>query len=114
MLRRHASTYAVLLLALTSTMLAAPAISAAEGKVNINTATAEELELLPRVGPSIAGRILEFRDKNGRFKTPQDLMLVRGIGEKTFEDLEPFITLEGETTLTQKVRVSSLEGDDGR
>ena len=78
--------------------------AAAEGVVNINTASAEELMLLPRVGPAIAERIIEFREKNGKFKSVEDLMLVRGVGEKTFEMLEPYLAVSGETTLAEKVK----------
>jgi competence protein ComEA len=78
---------------------------AAEGGsvVNINAASIEELALLPRVGESVAQRIVDFRDKNGRFKNVEDLMLVRGIGEKTFELIKPHVSLTGETTLREKV-----------
>jgi competence protein ComEA len=78
--------------------------ASAEGVVNINTADAEELMLLPRVGPAIAERIIEFREKNGKFKSVEDLMLVRGVGEKTFEMLEPYLAVSGETTLVEKVK----------
>ncbi len=56
-----------------------------QGKININTATAEELVQLDRVGPSYAEKIVAFRQENGLFKTPEDIMLVAGIGQKTFE-----------------------------
>jgi competence protein ComEA len=85
--------------------LAALPMMAADGKVNINSAGAEELALLPRVGAVVAQRIVEFREQNGRFSEPADLMLVEGIGEKTFELIEPWIALDGETTLAEKVRV---------
>ena len=54
-------------------------------KININTATLEELIQLERVGPKYAARILEFRDQNGPFQAPEDIMQVAGIGLKTFE-----------------------------
>ncbi len=87
----------------------------AKGVVNINTASAEELAYLPRVGPSLAGRIIEFREKNGRFKSPTDLLLVRGIGDSTFELLEPYVAVTGETSLAEKVRLErkSKGGSDG-
>lgn len=100
-----------ILIALALTAAAVVAV-AAEGKVNINTAGVEELALLPRVGAVVAQRIIEFRRDNGEFSAIEDLMLVQGIGEKTFELIEPYVTLEGETTLAEKVRVSSA--DDGR
>jgi competence protein ComEA len=52
--------------------------------VNINTAPAEQLELLPGVGARTASRIIEYRQKNGGFKKVEELMNVRGIGEKAF------------------------------
>jgi len=78
---------------------------AAEAKrvVNINTADAVQLALLPRVGPSTAQRIVEFRKKNGPFKSAEDIMLVQGIGERTFALLKPYVATSGETTLTEKV-----------
>lgn len=62
-------------------------------KININTATAAQLELLPRIGPAIARRIIEHRQKNGFFGKPEDLMAVPGIGEKTFARIQPYITV---------------------
>ena len=53
--------------------------------ININTASAEELEQLHRVGPAYAVRIIEYREKNGPFEKPEDIMKVQGIGSKTFE-----------------------------
>ena len=82
------------------------AAAAAEGKVNINQAGVEQLALLPRVGPAVAQRIIDFREENGDFKSVEDLMMVRGIGEKTFERLAPYVSLSGETTLTEKVRTN--------
>jgi comEA protein len=61
--------------------------------VNLNSATAVELEKLPGVGPATATRIVEYRQKNGAFKKIEDLMNVRGIGEKTFLNLKPLITV---------------------
>lgn len=92
-----------------------PAPSQAQGKaVNINTASVEQLTLLPRVGSVVAQRIVDFRDKNGRFKSLEDLMLVQGVGEKTFELIRPHITITGETTLTEKVKPpKNSTGGDG-
>lgn len=61
--------------------------------VNLNAATAAELESLPGVGPAVAARIIEYREKNGGFKKVEDLMNVRGIGEKTFLQLKPLVTV---------------------
>ena len=66
-------------------LMAGPAFAEDQGKININTATVEELIQLDRVGPRYAERIVAFRQENGPFNTPEDIMLVAGIGEKTFE-----------------------------
>ena len=83
---------------------AAPAQAAGgAGVVNINTADATQLALLPRVGPKAAERIIEYRTQHGPFKKTADLMQVKGIGAKTFELLSPYITVEGKTTLTTSI-----------
>ena len=102
-----------MLCAFTMLALAALPTLAASGKVNINEASVEELALLPRVGAVVAGRIAAFREANGRFTQPHDLMLVEGIGERTFEQIEPWITLEGGTTLSEKVRAPKAEAAEG-
>jgi comEA protein len=74
----------------------APPVASPPGKgnvVNLNTATAAELEALPGIGASTAARIVEYRQKNGNFKKIEDLMNVRGIGEKSFLKLKPLITV---------------------
>ncbi|MES2171078.1 MAG: helix-hairpin-helix domain-containing protein [Actinomycetota bacterium] len=63
------------------------------GKVNINTADETALEGLPRVGPAMAQRILDWRKKNGRFSSIDDLMSVTGIGPKTFDGLKDLVTV---------------------
>jgi competence protein ComEA len=62
-------------------------------KVNLNTADADALETLPRVGPAMAARIIAWREANGRFSTVEDLMNITGIGEKTFADLKDLVTV---------------------
>jgi competence ComEA-like helix-hairpin-helix protein len=84
---------------------ALPVLAAAQGVVNINSADASALSLLPRVGPTVAQRIVEHREQNGKFQKKEDLLLVRGIGEATFELMAPYVVTEGETTLKEKVRV---------
>jgi competence protein ComEA len=88
---------------------------AAEGRrvVNVNTADAAQLALLPRVGPSVAQRIIDFRKENGPFKSPEDLMLVQGIGEKTYQLLKPYLAVSGETTLKEKVKASQARPAGG-
>lgn len=63
------------------------------GKVNLNTATEEQLESLPRVGPAMAAKILAWRTQNGRFTSIEDLMNVSGIGQKTFDGLKDLVTV---------------------
>jgi competence protein ComEA len=80
------------------------------GVVNINTANLEELQLLPRVGPALAGRIVEFRKANGPFRSVDELLAVKGIGESSFEKLEPYLVISGATTLTEKVKLPRSKG----
>lgn len=61
--------------------------------VNLNTASAAQLEALPGIGKAMADRIVEYRQKNGSFKKAEDLMNVRGIGEKNFLKLKPLVTV---------------------
>ena len=67
--------------------------AATAGTVNLNTATVAQLETLPGIGKATAERILEYRQKNGGFKKVEDLMNVRGIGEKSFLKMKPLITV---------------------
>lgn len=61
--------------------------------ININTALSTELQRLPRIGPAIAKRILEYRDKRGSFKSIEELLNIKGIGEKTLENIKPYLKL---------------------
>lgn len=63
------------------------------GKININTATLEQLQLLPGIGESIAQRIIDYRAQNGNFTATEDLMKVSGIGEKKFDNIKDYITI---------------------
>jgi comEA protein len=67
--------------------------NAATTPINLNTASAADLEHLPGVGPALAARIVEYRDKNGGFKKIEELMNVRGIGEKSFLKLKPQLSV---------------------
>lgn len=107
---RHSTPKIAALAALVALALSASAAFAA-GVVNLNQASAEQLALLPRVGPSIAQRIVEYREANGAFESVEDLLLVRGVGEATFELIRPHVTVEGATTLTEKVRVPRADAE---
>ena len=63
-------------------------------KVNINTATAEEIAQLKNIGSTYAMRIVEYRQENGPFEKPEDILRVKGIGEKTYELNKTKITVE--------------------
>ncbi|HSP53771.1 MAG TPA: helix-hairpin-helix domain-containing protein [Cryobacterium sp.] len=65
----------------------------ASALVNLNTATVADLDTLPRIGPAMAQRILDYRDANGPFAAVDDLRNVTGIGEKTFEALSALVTV---------------------
>jgi len=80
--------------------------AASSKKVNINTASAAELAYLPRLGAKVAARILEHR-KEKPFARPEELMEVKGIGEKLFVSLKPYLSTSGPTTLNAKIRLSS-------
>lgn len=63
------------------------------GKININTASAAELDSLPGIGPVYAGRIIDYRNQNGSFKSIDEIKNIKGIGDKTFEKFKDQITI---------------------
>jgi competence protein ComEA len=81
--------------ALASQPKSAPSI---EGVVNLNTATPEELQLLPGVGEARAVAIVSMRTQRGGFKDVDELLEVKGIGEAMLEKMRPHVTLTGKTT----------------
>jgi competence protein ComEA len=80
-------------LAMSAGVAVAAAKAAPAAKVNINTATAQQLAELPGVGERLAARIVEYRQKSGPFKSPQELMNVQGVGEKNFARIQPHLTV---------------------
>ncbi|MHA6525284.1 helix-hairpin-helix domain-containing protein [Tessaracoccus sp. G1721] len=72
----------------------APGDGAGGGALDLNTATAAELETLPGVGPVMAAAILAWREENGRFTAVEELQEVSGIGPKTFEKLKPLVRVQ--------------------
>ena len=107
------------LMAALLVLLAAAAVAVAaeggssKGVVNINTASTEQLQLLPRVGPALAERIIEFREANGPFQRVEELVAVRGIGEKSLEKLRPYVVTKGDTTLKEKISLTRKPGSEG-
>ena len=75
-------------------ILLVPVYIMAEEKVNLNTATLEELTKLKRIGPAYAQRIIDYRENYGPFEKIEDLMKVKGIGPKTFDANKDIITVE--------------------
>ena len=76
-----------------------PAPQKTVGVVNLNTASAAELILLPGVGDAKASRIVAYRTRRGAFRRIRDLRRVKGFGYKSVKKLRPYLTLDGETTL---------------
>jgi competence protein ComEA len=99
----HIITLALLLTAIGTVAVAAEPAQAS-GVVNINAADAATLALLPRVGEKAAQRIIEYRTEHGPFKKTGDLMQVKGFGAKTFELVSPYISIDGKSTLSTKVK----------
>ena len=87
-------TVAVLMVVFVGLISALNVFSAEVQKININTASAEELSRLNGIGPSHAAKIVAYREKNGPFKMPEDLVQVSGIGQKTFEANKEAIIVE--------------------
>ena len=95
------ATLCAVLLSLGVPTLASASMAAGQGKgtaassapLDLNTASEGELTEVPGIGPALAKRIVEFRDEHGSFKRVDDLMKVRGIGEKSLEKIRPHVTV---------------------
>jgi competence protein ComEA len=73
------------------------------GQANLNTATFDELVLLPYVNGEIANNIIEFRNNNGPFSSIDDLLKVEGITKKALKEMKPYLKLEGKTDIERIV-----------
>ena len=99
MIRRSPQFLATVLVLAMAALSAAPATAsgassaAPAAMVNINSAGVDELVTLPGIGKAYAERIVEYRQKNGPFKKVEDILNVRGIGEKTFDRIKDRLTL---------------------
>ncbi len=91
---KRKSVVAVWIAVVMGLLIAATASAGESEKININTATAEQLSQLKGIGPSHAASIIAYREKNGPFKQPEDLIRVPRIGRKTFEKNKALITVQ--------------------
>jgi competence protein ComEA len=86
-----------LTLVMAALLAAPPVVGAAQAaptqKVDLNTATVDQLTALPGIGATLAARIVEYREKVGQFRSADELLNVKGIGEKNFQKLEPWLTV---------------------
>ena len=105
--RKQVAILVIVLMGLTGSL---NAYAADIARIDINTASAEELTQLKGVGPSHAAGIVVFREKNGPFKNPEDLIQVPGIGQKTFEKNKDLIMVgPPEKKLSQKGKNPSIK-----
>ncbi len=81
-----------------------------EGKININLADIDEFSIMPGIGPAKKKRILEYRKKNGNFKTKEEIMSVKGIGEKIYEKISIFITVKIDLNKIETEQLRKLNG----
>ncbi len=72
---------------------AATSVQEPQEPIDVNTASEEQLELIPGIGPAMAQRIIAWREQNGPFERVEDLLNVRGIGTTTLEKLRPYVVV---------------------
>jgi len=96
--RAFALALAAALLALAPAGVLQAQDATLQGVVNVNTASSEELQLLPGIGEARARALLETRKRRGGFKSVDELLEVKGIGPASLEKLRPHVTVEGKTT----------------
>ncbi|MGM0752245.1 MAG: helix-hairpin-helix domain-containing protein [Bacillota bacterium] len=72
----------------------APLTDSGKGRININTATQQEFETLPGIGPAKASTFIQYREENGPFEAIEDIKNISGVGEKTFEKLKEYIYVQ--------------------
>ncbi len=101
---------ALVLMTATAGFAADSADPASAKKININQASSAQLANLPRVGAKVADRIVEYRKAHGQFGQAEELMEVKGVGERLFKELKPYVALSGPTTLTSKVSSRGTRG----
>jgi competence protein ComEA len=94
---------ALMIASIAGAAMADTASATPAGVVNLNTADAAQLSLLPRVGVKAAQRILDYRAQHGPFHKTTDLMQVKGFGEKRYNQVSAYVTVDGKTTLTSKI-----------
>jgi competence protein ComEA len=93
-MKSRQSVLAVLALIALVTVIAGGVWAEEPQKININTASVEELTKLKKIGVAYAARIVDYREKNGPFQKPEDITLVQGIGSKTYELNKDCICIE--------------------
>lgn len=91
---RYRKIFALFVVVLFVVSVVPIALAEEGGKININTATVEQLATLKRVGQKYAERIVQYREANGPFAKAEDIMKVKGIGPKTYEANKDIIIVE--------------------